>query len=166
MMVAGGSGLQGLAIAPWALQPQTRLRLRVTDLDRDRDHNMVAPVSSPTVLPRSPVFPRLLPLPPHPHPIPPAPSFQRRERFINYRDIWREMDELSDEETAIEAQVRLYLLTTCQCASIPTLSVVFPCVFVEPGSRMIERGDQEQRVQLPHPHRPDMDAARGEERCE
>ncbi|TFK94759.1 hypothetical protein K466DRAFT_657451 [Polyporus arcularius HHB13444] len=65
---------------------------------------MVAPVSSPTVLPRSPIFPRLLPLPPHPHPIPPAPSFQRRERFINYRDIWREMDELSDEETAIEAQ--------------------------------------------------------------
>ncbi|RPD66454.1 hypothetical protein L226DRAFT_530552 [Lentinus tigrinus ALCF2SS1-7] len=65
---------------------------------------MVAPVSSPTVIPRSPVFPRLLPLPPHPHPIPPAPSFQRRERFINYRDIWREMDELSDEENAIEAQ--------------------------------------------------------------
>ncbi|KAI0807687.1 hypothetical protein C8Q74DRAFT_1443460 [Fomes fomentarius] len=65
---------------------------------------MVAPVSSPTVIPRSPVFPRLLPLPPHPHPIPPAQSFQRRERFINYRDIWREMDELSEEEGAIEVQ--------------------------------------------------------------
>ncbi|KAI0723916.1 hypothetical protein C8T65DRAFT_704576 [Cerioporus squamosus] len=62
---------------------------------------MVAPVSSPTVVPRSPVFPRLLPLPPHPHPIPPAPSFQRRERFINYRDIWREMDELSDERARL-----------------------------------------------------------------
>ncbi|KAI0672896.1 hypothetical protein C8Q78DRAFT_1021801 [Trametes maxima] len=61
-------------------------------------------VASPTVLPRSPVFPRLLPLPPHPHPIPPAPSMQRRERFINYRDLWREMEELSDEENAVEDQ--------------------------------------------------------------
>ncbi|KAM5531747.1 hypothetical protein V8D89_014596 [Ganoderma adspersum] len=65
---------------------------------------MVAPVASPTVVPRSPVFPRLLPLPPHPHPIPPAPSFQRRERFINYRDIWREMEELSEEEDGVEDQ--------------------------------------------------------------
>ena len=68
---------------------------------------MVAPVASPTVVPRSPNFPRLLPLPPHPHPIPPAPSYQRRERFSNYRDIWREMDELSEEENLIEDQVRL-----------------------------------------------------------
>ena len=67
---------------------------------------MVAPVASPTVVPRSPIFPRLLPLPPHPHPIPPAPSYQRRERFSNYRDIWREMDELSEEEQMIESQVR------------------------------------------------------------
>ena len=69
------------------------------------EDTMVAPVASPTVVPRSPVFPRLLPLPPHPHPIPPAPSFQRRERFINYRDIWREMEELSEEEDAVEDQV-------------------------------------------------------------
>ncbi|CDO73594.1 hypothetical protein BN946_scf185014.g64 [Trametes cinnabarina] len=61
-------------------------------------------VASPTVLPRSPVFPRLLPLPPHPHPIPPAPSMQRRERFINYRDLWREMEELSEEEHAVDDQ--------------------------------------------------------------
>ncbi|KAI0822711.1 hypothetical protein BC628DRAFT_1421403 [Trametes gibbosa] len=61
-------------------------------------------VPSPTVLPRSPVFPRLLPLPPHPHPIPAAASMQRRERFINYRDLWREMEELSDEENAVEDQ--------------------------------------------------------------
>ena len=67
---------------------------------------MVAPVASPTIIPRDSVFPRLLPLPPHPHPIPPAPSFQRRERFINYRDIWREMEELSEEEDAVEDQVR------------------------------------------------------------
>lgn len=63
-------------------------------------------VASPTVLPRSPIFPRLLPLPPHPHPISPAPSMQRRERFINYRDLWREMEELSDEENAVDDQVR------------------------------------------------------------
>ncbi|OJT01599.1 hypothetical protein TRAPUB_7941 [Trametes pubescens] len=62
-------------------------------------------VASPTVLPRSPIFPRLLPLPPHPHPIPPAPSMQRRERFINYRDLWREMEELSDEENAVDDQM-------------------------------------------------------------
>ena len=70
-----------------------------------RTITMVAPVASPTLIPRSPVFPRLLPLPPRPHPIPPAPSFQRRERFINYRDIWREMEELSGEEDAVEDQV-------------------------------------------------------------
>ena len=75
---------------------------------------MVAPVCSPTLVPRSPIFPRLLPLPPRPHPIPPAPSYQRRERFINYRDIWREMDELSEEEGAVEAQVRsTYGATRC-----------------------------------------------------
>ena len=70
-----------------------------------RTITMVAPVASPTLIHRSPVFPRLLPLPPRPHPIPPAPSFQRRERFINYRDIWREMEELSGEEDAVEDQV-------------------------------------------------------------
>ena len=128
---------------------------------------MVAPVSSPTVVPRSPVFPRLLPLPPHPHPIPPAPSFQRRERFINYRDIWREMDELSDEESAIEAQVRPYPssesstheLNNCHC-------MLYTRIWCLSGmeTRRVERGNQEQRIQLPHPHRPDMDPARGEER--
>ncbi|KAI9065350.1 hypothetical protein FKP32DRAFT_1674706 [Trametes sanguinea] len=29
---------------------------------------------------------------------------QRRERFINYRDLWREMEELSDEEHAVDDQ--------------------------------------------------------------
>ena len=128
---------------------------------------MVAPVSSPTVIPRSPVFPRLLPLPPHPHPIPPAPSFQRRERFINYRDIWREMDELSDEESAIEAQVRPYPPSQASphelndCYHMP-----FTRIWCLSGTetRRVERGNQEQRIQLPHPHRPDMDPARGEER--
>lgn len=72
-------------------------------------------VASPTVLPRSPIFPRLLPLPPHPHPIPPAPSMQRRERFINYRDLWREMEELSDEENAVDDQVRLHAFDVFHC---------------------------------------------------
>ncbi len=33
---------------------------------------------------------------------------QRRERFINYRDLWREMEELSDEENAVDDQVCLH----------------------------------------------------------
>lgn len=72
-------------------------------------------VASPTVLPRSPIFPRLLPLPPHPHPIPPAPSMQRRERFINYRDLLREMEELSDEENAVDDQVRSHAFDASGC---------------------------------------------------
>lgn len=117
-------------------------------------------VASPTVLPRSPVFPRLLPLPPHPHPIPPAPSMQRRERLINYRDLWREMEELSDEENAVEDLVRLMF----------SLMIADACVCVLRTDKTpwgaAELGDQEQRVQLPHPDWTDVDAARGEERCE
>ncbi|KAI8989744.1 hypothetical protein BD414DRAFT_485085 [Trametes punicea] len=37
---------------------------------------------------------------------------QRRERLINYRDLWREMEELSDEENAVEDQVRARLRFT------------------------------------------------------
>ena len=39
---------------------------------------------------------------------------QRRERLINYRDLWREMEELSDEENAVEDLVRVMssLMTT------------------------------------------------------
>lgn len=57
--------------------------------------------ATPTLIPREPHFPRLLPKPPQPHLVP-----LRRERVYEHmnacRDIQREMDELSDEENELE----------------------------------------------------------------
>lgn len=54
--------------------------------------------ATPTVLPRSPLFPHLLPKPPQPHTTPLPRHDQRVGRFNSRRDLQREMDDLSDEE--------------------------------------------------------------------
>ncbi|KAF7325817.1 hypothetical protein MKEN_00432400 [Mycena kentingensis (nom. inval.)] len=59
-------------------------------------------VASPTVLPRPPHFPRLLPNAPHPFPIPHVPQSRTNARLKPIRNLQREMDNLSDEETEIE----------------------------------------------------------------
>ncbi|TFY82562.1 hypothetical protein EWM64_g1449 [Hericium alpestre] len=58
--------------------------------------------ATPTVLPRSQIFPRLLPKPPQPHPIPKAQPGRWTGRLNATRDIVQEMDDLSDEEAELE----------------------------------------------------------------
>ncbi len=62
-------------------------------------------VASPTLLPRSALFPNLLPKPPQPHPIPLPPYGQKPLRFNATRDLVREMDDLSDEEEEMDELV-------------------------------------------------------------
>ncbi|TFK42390.1 hypothetical protein BDQ12DRAFT_676124 [Crucibulum laeve] len=63
-------------------------------------------VATPTVLPRPLRFLTLLPEPPKPHPVP--ISRRRVYGHLNaIRDIQREMDDLSDEETELEEQTML-----------------------------------------------------------
>lgn len=69
-------------------------------------------VGRPTVLPRDPIFPLLLPTPPQPHPVP----YQKSTNLDNVRrrrNLEKEMDELSDEENELEDMVSLnYSVTT------------------------------------------------------
>ncbi|KAH9484120.1 hypothetical protein JR316_0003600 [Psilocybe cubensis] len=55
----------------------------------------------PTLLAHEPYFPRLLPKPPQPHPVP-LPKEPIYGHLNAYRDIQREMDDLSDEEHELE----------------------------------------------------------------
>ena len=65
-------------------------------------------VAKPTLLPREPKFPHCLPRPPKPHPIP--FSHRRDYRHLNaFRDLQRELDDLSDEENELEDLVYLAL---------------------------------------------------------
>ncbi|KAF7318268.1 hypothetical protein HMN09_00335300 [Mycena chlorophos] len=59
-------------------------------------------VASPTVLPRPPRFPLLLPDPPHPYPLPPPPQGRVYAHLKARRNLQREMDQLSDEENEVE----------------------------------------------------------------
>ncbi|KAI0256922.1 hypothetical protein BJV78DRAFT_1278539 [Lactifluus subvellereus] len=59
-------------------------------------------VATPTVLPRPPLFPTLLPRPQQPYPIPLAAQGRRAGRLILRRDFVQEMDDLSDEEAELE----------------------------------------------------------------
>ncbi|KAJ7587029.1 hypothetical protein C8J56DRAFT_90617 [Mycena floridula] len=58
-------------------------------------------VATPTVLPRGPRFPHLLPSVPTPHPVPLRQSDEYG--YLNaHRDLQREMDELEEEENELE----------------------------------------------------------------
>ncbi|KAJ7198617.1 hypothetical protein B0H12DRAFT_1165919 [Mycena haematopus] len=59
-------------------------------------------VASPTVLPRPLLFPRLLPRPPRTHPSPLPPQGKTYGRLNASRNLQREMDDLSDEESELE----------------------------------------------------------------
>jgi hypothetical protein len=63
-------------------------------------------VATPTVVPRAPLFPTLLPRPPQPHPVP-VPRDGCETGRLNLRRDWaRDMDDLSDEEDELEDVVR------------------------------------------------------------
>ena len=57
--------------------------------------------ATPTLLPRRPNFPLLLPKAPQPHPIP-LPKTRVYSNLNAFRDLQREMDDLSDEENELE----------------------------------------------------------------
>jgi len=59
-------------------------------------------VATPTVLPRPPLFPTLMPRPQQPYPTPLAIPGRRAGRLILRRDLVQEMDDLSDEEAELE----------------------------------------------------------------
>lgn len=63
-------------------------------------------IASPTLIPRHPVVPLVLPKPPHigPTPLPKADRYQGRINHV--RDLQREADDLSDEENDLEDCVR------------------------------------------------------------
>ncbi|PPQ75372.1 hypothetical protein CVT24_013155 [Panaeolus cyanescens] len=57
--------------------------------------------ATPSLIPKDPFFPLLLPQPPQPHPVPlpPLPKYG----YVNgLRDLQRQLDELSDEENELE----------------------------------------------------------------
>jgi hypothetical protein len=57
--------------------------------------------ATPTLIPREPIFPRLLPKAPQPHPMP-LPRKRVYGHLNAFRDLQREMDDLSDEENDLE----------------------------------------------------------------
>jgi hypothetical protein len=63
-------------------------------------------VATPTVLPRPPLFPTLMPRPQQPYPTPLAIPGRRVGKLIMRRDLVQEMDDLSDEEAELEDTVR------------------------------------------------------------
>ena len=69
-------------------------------------------VATPTVLPRSPAFPRLLPRPPQPHPLHPTRDGRSRGRLRPARDWVQDMDDLSEEEDELEDLVSDYFFET------------------------------------------------------
>lgn len=55
-----------------------------------------------TLIPQFPFFPNFLPSPPKPHPKP-LPQLGRAPKRVNdYRDLFQELEDLSEEETEIE----------------------------------------------------------------
>ena len=63
--------------------------------------------ATPTLLPRRHKFPLLLPKPPQPHPIP-LPKTRVYSHLNAFRDLQREMDDLSDEENELEDLASLF----------------------------------------------------------
>jgi len=64
-------------------------------------------MATPTVIPRPPIFPMLLPDPPEPYPTP-LPRMRRANARLNARrDLVKEMDDLSDEDNEVDDLVSI-----------------------------------------------------------
>lgn len=62
--------------------------------------------ATPTLIPRKALYPRILPHPPVPHAIPMPLPRRRWYRTLNtFRNIFNEMDDLSDEENELDDEV-------------------------------------------------------------
>jgi hypothetical protein len=68
----------------------------------------------PTIIPKPPVWPRLLAPVPKKHPIPIPKHRHVYENLNYYRDLQKEMDDLSEEENEIEDQVSALKLVEVQ----------------------------------------------------
>ncbi|KAE9401588.1 hypothetical protein BT96DRAFT_974691 [Gymnopus androsaceus JB14] len=96
MVVAGGKRM-----GSWgAYVPQHRLP--ITEIIKAREVQ-----GTPTLIPREPLFPRLLPAPPQTHvlPLPKANPADPPGSYANlnaWRNLQREMDDLSEEESELE----------------------------------------------------------------
>ena len=75
--------------------------------------------ATPTLIPRKPIYPRILPHPPVPHAVPmPLPKRRCYRGLNSFRNIFNEMDDLSDEENELEDEVSaLDVYLNCSKAS-------------------------------------------------
>ena len=95
-----------------ALRPRLAVaRLHSPYLPLTHTHTLM--VATPTVLPRPPLFPTLMPRPQQPYPTPLAIPGRRVGKLIMRRDLVQEMDDLSDEEAELEDTVRQHRLVEC-----------------------------------------------------
>ena len=61
--------------------------------------------ATPTLIPRGPIFPNVLPMAPQPHTVPHAPYGYPSSRIARRRELQREMNDLSEEEGEMEELV-------------------------------------------------------------
>ena len=110
-VLVGGKS-DGQLFAPFYLELFAPLGPVHLSRSRWNDHNspwsnlISMSVATPTVLPRPPLFPNLMPRPQQPYPTPLAVPGRRAGRLIARRDLVQEMDDLSDEEAELEDSVR------------------------------------------------------------
>ena len=66
---------------------------------------------TPTLIPRKPIYPAILPHPPVANAIPMPPPKKRCYRGLNsFRNIFNEMDDLSDEENELDDEVSALIM--------------------------------------------------------
>jgi hypothetical protein len=102
----GNRGVNGFAAACGSAPPLHASSLSTTHTHSERACACTLMVATPTVLPRPPLFPTLMPRPQQPYPTPLAIPGRRVGKLILRRDLVQEMDDLSDEEAELEDTVR------------------------------------------------------------
>ena len=88
-----------------ALAWKDKRKEMVTSFFRGHMMSVIMSVATPTVIPRPKIFPHLLPRPPQPHPTPLPKPGRVYGRINARRDLVKEMEDLSDEESELEELV-------------------------------------------------------------